>query len=307
LVITPKTCRFEEDLMELPLFWLLCLALLTVAAQQILSTRFKAKIEARRRIVVAEQISVPPRQYAIPEIVRAFAERSGGKLGGPKVVLAHQRAEMRLAPNQKFFPIEASQLSGTRDPGFVWEATARIAGIVPMRVIDSYAAGRGWLGVRIAGAIPMANATGPENDKGEMMRFLAEMAWNPDAIVNMSALHWREIDDRTVDVLAATKGGTATVRLLFDADGDLEGIEADDRPYLVGGKSLPMRWIGRFRDYADFGSYRLPSYGEVAWVLPEGEFVYWRGTIIDFGPDESSSHGLGVPGPSTKRLEKAIA
>ena len=233
--------------MELLLFGLLGLALLTIAAQQILSIRFKARIEARRQVVVAEQISVPPRQYAIPEIVRAFAERSGARLGGPKVVIAHQRAEMRLAPNQKFFPIEASQLSGTRDPGFVWEATARLAGIVPMRVIDSYAAGRGWLGVRIAGAIPMANATGPENDKGEMMRFLAEMAWNPDAILNMTALHWRQIDDRTVDVLSATKGGTATVRLRFDADGDLEGIEAEDRPYLVGGKSVPIPRLCGFR------------------------------------------------------------
>ena len=293
--------------MELLVICLFCLVLLTIAAQQILSIRFKARIEARRQAIVADQISAPPRQYAIPEIVRAFAERSGARLGGPKVAIAHQRAEMRLAPNQKFFPIEASQLSGTRDPGFVWEATARLAGIVPMRVIDSFAAGRGWLGVRIAGAIPMANATGPENDKGEMMRFLAEMAWNPDAILNMTALHWRQIDDRTVDVLSATKGGTATVRLRFDADGDLKGIEAEDRPYLVGGKSVPMRWIGRFRDYADFGSYRLPSYGEVAWVLPEGEFVYWRGRIIDFGPYEPRFKGLRVPSPPTKRPEKAIA
>lgn len=287
--------------MELLLFCLICLALLTTAAQQILAGRFKAKIEARRRAVIADQVSAPPRQYAIPEIVRSFAERSGARLGGPKVVLAHQRAEMRLAPNQSFFAIKARQLSGTRDAGFVWEATATLARIVPMRVIDSYAAGRGWLGVRVAGAIPMASSTGPENDKGEMMRFLAELAWNPDAIINMSALHWRQLDGRTVEVLAATTGGTATVRLLFDAHGDLEGIEADDRPYLVGGKSVPMRWIGRFRDYAAFGSYRLPSYGEVAWVLPEGEFVYWRGAITDFGPLEwnpSDEAGHGVKHPA---------
>lgn len=293
--------------MELLLFCLLCLALLVVAAQQVLSSRFKAKIELRRQAVVANQLSMPPRQFAIPEIVRTFAERSGARVGGPKVVLAHQRAEMRLAPNQEFFAIVANQLSGTRDPGFVWEATAVLAKIVPMRVIDSYVAGKGWLGVRVAGAIPMANSVGPDNDKGEMMRFLAELAWNPEAIINMPALHWRQIDDRTVDVLAATAGGTATVRLRFDAYGDLEDIEADDRPYLVGGKSVPMRWIGRFRDYADFGSYRLPRHGEVAWVLPEGEFVYWRGTITDFGPYEPGSSVLGPPQAVSPRPEKAAA
>ncbi len=50
----------------------------------------------------------------------------------------------------------------------------------------------------------------------------------------------------------------------------------------MDGKSVPTRWIGRLRDYTQFGAYRLPRYGEVAWDLPAGEFVYFRGTITSF-------------------------
>jgi hypothetical protein len=269
--------------MKFLLIGLLVVALIAIVLPLILSGRFKAEIEASRKTVIAAQTSAPPDQISIPEIMRAFALRNGGTVGGPASVLAHQTDEMTSGRGQPFFAVEATQLSGTRDPGFVWEATATMAQVIPVRVVDAHAAGKGWLEVRIAGAIPIVDATGPDSDKGEMMRFLAELAWNPDAILNAAALKWRQIDERTVEVSIETAGGIAAVRQLFDANGDIVGIEADDRPYLVDGKTVPMRWIGRFRNYTQFGAHRLPSYGEVAWVLPEGEFVYFRGTITSFG------------------------
>jgi hypothetical protein len=267
------------------LFALLVLVAAAIA-QQFRATRFKSQIEARRGILAAAQVSASPRQDGIPEVIRAFAARNGATVGGTPVVFAVQRAEMRLAPGKPFFALRATQLSGTRVPGFVWEATATMAAVVPIRAVDSYSGGAGWLEVRVAGAVPVARSTGPENDKGEMMRFLAELAWNPDAIINASALRWRQIDERTIEVSMETPGGTATVRQLLDDHGDIVGIEADDRPYLVGGKTVPMRWIGRFRNYTHLGAYRLPAYGEIAWVLPAGEFVYWRGQVIEFGRGE---------------------
>ena len=272
--------------MTLPIVGLIALALVAIVVPLVLSNQFVAKIEAWRDVVIAAQTSAPPDQDTIPAMMRTFALRNGATLGGPTTVLADQRAEMRTARDQPFFAIEATQLSGTRDPGFVWEASATMARVVPVRVVDAHAGGKGWLEVRILGAIPMANATGPDSDKGEMMRFLSELAWNPDAILNAAALKWRQIDERTVEVSIETAGGLATVRHLFDANGDIVGIEADDRPYLVDGKTVPVRWIGRFSDYANYGPYRLPSYGEVAWELPDGEFVYFRGTITKFAAIE---------------------
>ena len=258
---------------------LICLIALV---QLLLSHQFAARIETLRSMAAGEQLSGVTISRDLPEIMRLFAVRNGATLGGPASVLAHQRAEMRLGPKQDFFPIAATQLSGTRKPAFVWDAWGKFAGIVPIHVVDCYVAGAGLLEARLAGSIRVARGTGPESDKGEIMRFLSELALNPDAILNAEGLTWRQIDQNTVAVSAPSAGGVAIVRHLFDARGDIVGIEADDRPYAVDGAYLPTRWIGRFSDYAQFGRYRLPTHGEVAWVLPEGEFVYWRGDITAF-------------------------
>ncbi|MEO5806459.1 DUF6544 family protein [Devosia sp.] len=270
--------------MNIPLIGIAVAVALLVLVQVVASRQFAGKIAGLRQSAVAEQGPVAGVRSVPPEIMVGFAERSGATVGGPSTMMARQNAEMRLAPDQPFFPLVATQLSGTRTPAFVWEATATMAKVVPLHIVDSYTGGRGLLEVKIAGSIQVAGGTGPDTDKGEMMRFLAELAWNPEAILNASGLSWRQIDMLTVEVSAPTSAGVARVRLLFDAEGDIVAIEADDRPFLVGGKSVPTRWIGRFGDYASFGRYRLPRHGEVAWVLPAGEFLYWRGDVAAFEP-----------------------
>lgn len=113
------------------------------------------------------------------------------------------------------------------------------------------------------------------------MRFLAELPWNPDAILNADGLTWRQVDEASVEVSMETTGGQARVTMLFDQAGDIVAIEADDRPR---SGDTPGRWIGRFSGYAQVGPYRFPASGEVAWDLPTGEFVYWRGAILSVTP-----------------------
>lgn len=255
-----------------------------VVAHFVLAANFGARVDAARRRLMASQTAVRPDPAAIPPMVRAFAERAGGRADGPAAIVLMQSAEMKLQPDQPFMQIEATQLSGTRDPGFVWHAQARMAALIPVVVVDSYVGGRGWLEARIGGSVAVANAEGPDADRGEAMRFLAELAWNPDAILGARGLSWRQIDEHIVEASLSTSGGPARVRLLFDAAGDMVGVEADDRPRTVGNQSVPTRWIGRFSDYTAIGDYRMPRRGEVAWALPEGEFVYWRGEILSVTP-----------------------
>lgn len=137
---------------------------------------------------------------------------------------------MRLAIDQPFFQLDASQLSGTTTPSFVWQPSGTMSGIVPLQIVDAYVAGVGELEVRIAGSIPVASAGGPETAKGEAMRFLAELPWNPDAVLNADGLTWRQIDETSVEVSVETSGGQARVTMLFDEAGDITAIEADDVP-----------------------------------------------------------------------------
>jgi hypothetical protein len=122
---------------------------------------------------------------------QAQAAASNGRLwriGGPSAVTMLQCAEMRLAVDQPFFKLDAWQVSGTRQPGFVWQAKGTMSTIVPLQVLEAYMGSAGELEVRIAGSIPVATSTGPETAKGEAMHFLAELPWNPDAILNAAGL-----------------------------------------------------------------------------------------------------------------------
>jgi hypothetical protein len=165
------------------------------AAQRLVARRFSARIEGLRLDLLVARGPAREDPSALPPLVRAFAERNGGRRDGPLVVRMKQKAEMRLKPGARFFALTATQDSGTRVPGFVWDARGRMAWVAPLRVLDAYAAGAGQLEVRIAGAIPVARALGPEVDKGEAIRFLAELPWNPDAILAAS----RCADGRGVD------------------------------------------------------------------------------------------------------------
>ena len=260
-------------------FIIAAVAILVLVAVHLFGTyQFAAKISSlKERLLLSQAQATAPDPSHIPPIVRRFATRNGARAGGPPALLMVQDAEMRLRIDQAFFRQDATQVSGTRRPGFVWQATGVIAAVIPVRIVDAYVDGEGGLEVRLAGSVPVSAASGAEMAKGEAMRFLAELPWNPEAILNADGLSWRQIDDDTVEVSTPTVGGPARVVLHFDQDGDIASIEAPDRPRAG---DTPARWIGRFSDYAQVGAYRFPRRGEVAWDLPEAEFVYWRGNIV---------------------------
>ena len=63
------------------------------------------------------------------------------------------------------------------------------------------------------------------------------------------------------------------------------GVSSPTRaaPMLMA-RPCPLPGQGRFSRYEERGGMRIPTAGEVEWLLPEGPEVYWRGEItnIDF-------------------------
>jgi hypothetical protein len=122
---------------------------------------------------------------------------------------------------------------------------------------------------------------GQELSRGELMRYLAELIWAPHAMQRNPQLSWREIDASTVEVSAASASGPARVRLIFE-DGDIARIEADDRPRTVGRRIVPTRWEGCCGYYRAVEGCRVPTRAAVSWLLVDGPFEYWRGTVTDY-------------------------
>jgi hypothetical protein len=115
--------------------------------------------------------------------------------------------------------------------------------------------------------------------EGELLRFFAETAWYPTALLPSQGVQWNAVDDSSAK--ATLKDGDISLTLLFrfDEAGLIDSVRADARGRTVGGRAIPTPWEGRWKDYELRDGMRVPLEGEVAWILPEGPKPYWRGRI----------------------------
>jgi hypothetical protein len=177
-------------------------------------------------------------------------------------------------------PFTATQHAVTRRPGFFWDARISLWPGVPVRVRDAYVAGEGILQAAVFGLFPVADLRDSgELAKGELMRFLAEAAWYPTALLPSQGVRWAAVDDRSAR--ATVSDGAVTVELLFrfNAAGLIDSVRAEARGRTMGNTVVLLPWEGRFWDYGTRGGMCVPLEGEVAWIHPEGARPYWRGRI----------------------------
>ena len=259
------------------------IALVGLVAVRSMGRGFAGRMDGLREQLIASQSQANDALPVLPDIVRSYALKAGGRQGASPVFHARHRATLQTATGARPIDIDADQWTGMLVPGIVWTARGRMFGL-PVSVFDAFVAGHGELSARILGAFQVAGGSGADYDKGELMRYLSELPVYPDAILNLRGVDWLQIDDSTVSVTARSATGDATVRFYFDPSGDIVRMEADDRPMETKGTTAPTAWHGAYSRYAQFGPYRIPSYGEVGWVLPDGLFVYWRGEVISYEP-----------------------
>jgi hypothetical protein len=214
---------------------------------------------------------------SLPVLVRRYVERvlpAASPIG--KRVRIGQIGEMTLKPGARPRRFTAMEEFATDRVAFAWRARFPIVGPISLRVADSYGAGEGILDVRLPG-LPLQRAHGPELALGEAFRCLAEIAWAPQAILENRDLEWRELGERTVEVLTHVADEEAVVRLVFNEAGEIAQTLAE-RPRLEADGAVTP-WIGEYRGYETLGGVSVPTRGEVRWELPDGPYTYWRGTI----------------------------
>lgn len=210
----------------------------------------------------------------LPELLVRFLTRVGvDPAAAPFDTELVQNGTIRLGPERAWMPFSATQVIRANRPEFVWRARFRMAPGVVGVVVDAYEGGVGRLDARLWGFVPVAHGRGPEIDRGELLRYLAEIPWCPSAIAHDAALHFRQLDRRTVRAWALDED--CYVDWIFDDAGDLVETRTDARTR--DGVAEP--WRGRFSAYTDFGGLRAPAEAEVWWETATGPFVYWRGQV----------------------------
>jgi hypothetical protein len=90
---------------------------------------------------------------------------------------------------------------------------------------------------------------------------------------------WAALDDTSARATLTAGGTTVSLDFHFGADGLVERIYSPARGRDVKGTSVPTPWEGRWFEYAERDGVRVPTRGEVAWILAAGRLPYWRGEI----------------------------
>jgi hypothetical protein len=193
--------------------------------------------------------------------------------------------EFRSAPNADWKGFTAVQHFTVRPSGFVWDATIRMVPLTPVRVRDSYVAGEGAMLGKLAALIPVVDQRGtPEMAAGALSRYLGEAAWLPTALLPSAGVTWTPVDDATARATLTDGATTVSADFHFAPTGEIVGMSMT-RYRDVNGRGVPTPFEATLRgSYRRAGRMMIPVEGEVAWLLPDGRFAYWRGrpTAVDY-------------------------
>ena len=240
-----------------------------------------AKLDAARVPIAPESYDPRELENLPPPVQRYF--RTVLKEGQPLIaaVSVEQTGTFNMSETgERWKPFTSTQRIITRRPGFVWDARIRMAPAMTAFVHDAYVAGEGVLTAKLFGFLTvMEQSATPELAQGELMRFFAEAAWYPTALLPSQGVQWESVDDASAR--ATLKDGQTTLTMLFRfaENGLIESVRAEARGRIVAGAVIPTPWEGRWSNYERHDGMRIPIEGEVMWMLPEGPKPYWRGRI----------------------------
>jgi hypothetical protein len=221
----------------------------------------------------------------LPEPVRQYL-RAVGIVGKRNIRTVHlrQKGLFRRKEGERWLSFTAEQYFTTDPPAFVWEARIRFLPLLSFSVIDMFANGHGKLQAKLLSRFKVADASGPETDQGELLRYLAECALFPTVFLS-PYLEWESIDERTAKVTLRLSGLNVSALLHFDEESRLCRVTAH-RYYIEksGGFSL-REWSGQFSQYQSIAGILIPARASVSWRLESGDFEYFRGETTEIELD----------------------
>ena len=234
-----------------------------------------------RRLLSASTAIVGPgelraRGEALPAPVRRYLEYALTDAAPPMhdAHLVH-RGTFRTAPDKSWLPINGEQYFSVAIPGFIWNATVRVAPLIRISARDSLVDGRGNMRVKLLSTVTIADASGPQIDQGARLRWLGECAWFPYAFT-APCLEWSPIDDSAAEVRLIGNGLPVSAAMTVDGEGRLARLRAQRYRDVGGGRAVLTPWTGVYRQYREFHGVRVPTAVEVTWELDGGPFSYAR-------------------------------
>jgi hypothetical protein len=169
------------------------------------------------------------------------------------------------ATGDSWKPFTSWQRAIVHRPGFLWNGSVTLFPGISAYVHDSYIAGEGRLHAAMLGVFTVAEVQGDgEIARGELMRYFAEMAWYPTALLPSQGVRWEAVDDRSANATLVDGPISLTLLFKFDGAGLISGIHADARGAGVGKDMVMLPWDCSLSNHELRHGMLVPTRGEVA-------------------------------------------
>jgi hypothetical protein len=157
----------------------------------------RARLDAARAPVWPQTVDFRELEGLPAPVQRYFGEVLDE--GQPMVVGVHVRHTGTFNMGEtsaQWKPFTSDQNVIARRPGFDWDGRVAMMPGLPVRVHDAYVAGEGILHASLLGLFPVVDMRGTGDvAEGELMRFFAEAAWHPTALLPSQGVRWEAVDD----------------------------------------------------------------------------------------------------------------
>jgi hypothetical protein len=196
---------------------------------------------------------------------------------------------------ERWRPFTSIQNVMTRAPGFVWSGRISLFPGAVAFVTDAYVGGRGILRPTLLGLVSLGrNRSSDALDRAEMMRYLAEAAWYPTALLPSQGVTWVAIDESSADATIHDGHHAVTMLFRFDEFGMIESVSSEERPATEGSRMVMRPWRGCWTNYQKREGMRIPLNGEASWVCQGRKIPYWHGAIASVQYQFCDGHDAAV-------------
>ncbi len=246
------------------------------------------RLEAARRPMVPLHFDAARELDGLPPPVQRYFRTA--LVDGAPMVTAVQMTHcgsfnLSAEGPDRYIPFTSAQRVLMQRPGFVWDAQMAMAPGLAVRVHDAYVAGEGILHPAVLGLLSLTRLRGTSAEpggvaQGEFMRFVAEAAWYPTALLPSQGARWTAVDAHSAQVQLGDGAVGVALLMRFDPDtGMIHSVHAQARGRTVGKRIEVTPWEGHWWGYAERDGMQVPMHGEVAWLTPGGRRTYWRGEL----------------------------
>lgn len=172
------------------------------------------------------------------------------------------KINMSASGGEQWKPFTSTQRAVIHRPGFLWNGRVAMLPGIAANVHDSYIAGVGTLHAALLGLFAVADVQGGgEIARGELMRYFAEMAWYPTALLPSQGVRWAAVDDHSANATLVDGPISVTLLFRFDDAGLITSVHADARGSAVGKEMVMLPWDCSVSNYQLRHGMMVPARG----------------------------------------------